>query len=234
MRTSPAPIPAMTTRSPESPTRAHAVQAIERHNRATRWFHALIYTAGLTLLATGWWLLMGGEGNPSPLARVTGVPDTSLHKMIGWAFALIVIIGCIIGWRAARTFVAETLRVARSDGRWFARWPAALITGRFGWHDGHFDPGQRILNLVMTLSLAALMLSGLGLVTVHGGPAFVWMARVHKWSTYAATPMIAAHVVVASGILPGYRGVWRSMHLGGRLDRNVAQRLWPAWLSRKS
>ncbi|MGH2790349.1 MAG: hypothetical protein ACRDJ0_05130, partial [Actinomycetota bacterium] len=66
----------MTTSSPESPARASApVGAIERHNRATRWFHALIYTAGLTLLATGWWLLMGGEGKPSPLARVTGVPD---------------------------------------------------------------------------------------------------------------------------------------------------------------
>jgi len=225
----------MTISSPESPARASApVGTIERHNRATRWFHALIYTAGLTLLATGWWLLMGGEGKPSPLARVTGVPDTSLHKMIGCAFALIAILGCMFGWLAARTFVAETLRVARSDGRWFARWPAALITGRFGWHDGHFDPGQRILNLLLTLSLLALMLSGLGLVTVHGGPAFVWMARVHKWSTYVATPLIAAHVVIASGILPGYRGVWRSMHLGGRLARGVALRLWPAWLSRKS
>ena len=163
-----------------------------------------------------------------------GIPDTSLHTMIGWGFALIAVIGCVVGWRATRTFVAESLRVDHSDARWFARWPAALITGGFGSHDGHFDPGQRVLNLVMALSLIALTLSGIGLVSVHGGPSFVWLARVHKWSTYVATPMIAGHVIVASGVLPGYRGVWRSMHLGGRLDRSVAQRLWPAWLSRKS
>jgi cytochrome b subunit of formate dehydrogenase len=223
----------MTTRTPGNPARAPA-ETIERNNRATRWFHALIYTACLTLLATGWWLLLGGEGKPSPLARMTGVPDTPLHKLIGWAFALVAVLGCLVGWRAARTFLAESRRMVRSDVGWFARWPAALITGRFGWHDGHFDPGQRIFNVVMTLLLLVLLLSGLGLVTVHGGPAFVWMARVHKWSTYVATPMIAGHVVVASGILPGYRGVWRSMHLGGRLDRSVALRLWPAWLSRKS
>jgi hypothetical protein len=125
---------------------------------------------------------------------MTGVPDTSLHKLIGWALAVVTILGCLVGWRAARTFLAESRRIVRSDVGWFARWPAALITGRFGWHDCHFDPGQRVLNLVMTLSLLVLMLSGLGLVTVHGGPAFVWMARVHKWSTYVATPMIAGHV----------------------------------------
>jgi len=232
-RKSLAPTPIMTTRSRVAPAPAQ-VRTIERHNRATRWFHAVVYLVSLTLLATGWWLLLGGEGKPSLLARVIGVPDTSLHKMTGWAFALIAILGCVVGWRGARTFVAESLRIARSDGRWFARWPAALKTGRFGWHDGHFDPGQRILNLVMVLSLSTLVLSGLGLVTVHGGPSFVWLARVHKWSTYVATPMIVGHILIASGILPGYRGVWRSMHLGGKLDRSVAQRLWPAWLSRKS
>jgi len=225
----------MTTRHASNSAQASAQErTTERNNRATRWFHALVYITGLTLLATGWWLLLGGEGNPTPLALVIGIPDTSLHTMIGWGFALIAIIGCVVGWRATRTFVAESLRVDRSDARWFARWPAALISGRFGSHDGHFDPGQRVLNVVMALSLIALTLSGIGLVTVHGGPSFVWLARVHKWSTYVATPVIAGHVIVASGILPGYRGVWRSMHLGGRLDRSVAQRLWPAWLSRKS
>jgi formate dehydrogenase subunit gamma len=38
---------------------------------------------------------------------------------------------------------------------------------------------------------------------------------------------------VAAGVLPGYRGVWRSMHLGGHLDIRVARRLWPAWAERQ-
>jgi formate dehydrogenase subunit gamma len=63
---------------------------------------------------------------------------------------------------------------------------------------------------------------------------FVVLAQVHKWTTYVVTALILGHVLVASGILPGYRGVWRSMHLGGRLDARVARRLWPAWWSRNS
>jgi hypothetical protein len=71
--------------------------------------------------------------------------------------------------------------------------------------------------------------SGAGLAIVHGGPTFVVLAKVHKWATYPVTGLIAGHILIASGMLPGYRGVWRSMHLGGRLRADVAQRLWPAW-----
>lgn len=81
--------------------------------------------------------------------------------------------------------------------------------------------------------LAALAASGAGLAVVHGGPAFVWLLRVHRWSTYALTPVLAGHVVIACGALPGYRGVWRAMHLGGRVDGRVARRLWPEWGERR-
>jgi hypothetical protein len=39
-------------------------------------------------------------------------------------------------------------------------------------------------------------------------------------------------VLVAIGVLPGYRGVWRAMHLGGRVSVETARRLWPAWAER--
>ncbi|MGH2699470.1 MAG: hypothetical protein ACRDJL_09790 [Actinomycetota bacterium] len=113
---------------------------MERYSRATRWFHALVYIGGLALLGTGWWLLLGREGEPSPAARLTGIPDTSLHKILGWAFAVTALSGCVIGWRATRTFLVESLRVVRSDGKWFTRWPAAIFTGHFAWHDGTSIP----------------------------------------------------------------------------------------------
>jgi len=108
-----------------------------------------------------------------------------------------------------------------------------VFTGRFDRHDGHFVPGQRIMNVVLIVLLLALIVSGVGLVTVSGGPEFVWYNRIHRWSTYLLTPAIIGHVVVAAGILPGYRGAWRAMHLGGRLRATVAERLWPAWLERE-
>ncbi|HEX4818067.1 MAG TPA: cytochrome b/b6 domain-containing protein [Nonomuraea sp.] len=206
--------------------------ATERYNRRTRWFHAGIYLTTLGLLGTGWWLLAGREGDPSPLARLAGLPDTVLHTWLGWAIAALAAAGIVLGYRAVRTFAAESVRFRRADLRWFARWPAAVFTGRFGHHEGHFDPGQRLLNVALAGSLLALVGSGAGMALLHGGPVFAVLVRIHIWATYAATALIAGHVVVAAGVLPGYRGVWRSMHLGGRLDRTVAFRLWPGWAVR--
>lgn len=206
---------------------------VERYNRRTRWFHAGIYVTVLILLATGWWLTLGHEGQPSPLAWIFRTPDTVLHTNTGWVVAILSLGGLAFGARAVRVFVRETLRVDRSDGRWLVRWPRAVFTGRFDRHEGHFDPGQRVLNVAVTLGLVVLIGSGVGMAWLHGGPAFVVLVRLHTWATYAVTPLILGHIVVAAGILPGYRGVWRSMHLGGRLDISVARRLWPGWYERQ-
>jgi cytochrome b subunit of formate dehydrogenase len=208
-------------------------ETVERYNRRSRWFHAGVYVTVLVLLATGWWLLAGREGDPSPLARLTGTPDTSLHTKVGWALAGIVGAGLLLGARGAWTFIVESVRFRRRDLAWFAGWPRAVLSGRFRWHDGHFDPGQRVANIALTLGLLAVVGSGAGMALLHGGPAFAWLVRVHRWSTYLLTPLLLGHILVASGVLPGYRGTWRSMHLGGRLDREVARRIWPAWLTRQ-
>lgn len=206
---------------------------VERYSRRTRWFHATTYVLVLVLLGTGWWLLAGREGSPSPAARLTGVSDATLHTYAGWALAGLTAAGVTVGARAARTFLRESIRLDRGDPRWFLRWPAAQITGRFPRHEGHFDPGQRAANLVMVALLAALVGSGVGLTMVVGGAGFVWLQRVHRWSTYLITPVLIGHILIASGILPGYRGVARSMHLGGRLRVEVARRIWPGWLERR-
>jgi formate dehydrogenase subunit gamma len=205
----------------------------ERNNQRARWFHAGVYVTVLGLLLTGWWLWTGQEGRPSVLARVIQASDTDLHTYLGWALAAVTGIGVVPGWRAAAALIRDSVRYRRGDLAWFAKWPRALVTGRFGRHDGHFDPGQRIANLAMILLLVALIVSGIGLVTVSGGPAFVWFGRIHRWATYLLTPILIGHIIVASGVLPGYRGVWRSMHFGGRLRERDAARLWPVWLARQ-
>jgi cytochrome b subunit of formate dehydrogenase len=209
--------------------RVAATGVVERYRRPARWFHAGVYVTVLILLITGWWLLAGQEGHPSPLAALARMPDTSLHKLAGWILAGLALAGVLLGARSVPSFVDESVRLRRSELGWFARWPAAVFTGRFGWHGGRFDPGQRFLNITLVLGLAVLVGSGAGLAIVHGGPTFVVLAKVHKWATYPVTGLVAGHILIASGMLPGYRGVWRSMHLGGRLRASVAQRLWPAW-----
>jgi cytochrome b subunit of formate dehydrogenase len=211
---------------------AHAQTTVRRYSRAARWFHAVTYVTVLLLLGTGWWLLTGHEGRPSVAARITGVTDTSLHQYAGWALVALAGIAITIGIRATATFVGESLRHDPGDVAWLLRWPRAALTGRFAWHDGHFDPGQRIANLVLVLLLAILAGTGIGLTVVSGGPWFVWLHRLHRWSTYLITPVLLGHIVIATGVLPGYRGVAHSMHLGGRLPVDVANRIWPGWLAR--
>jgi cytochrome b subunit of formate dehydrogenase len=205
---------------------------VERNRRPVRWFHAGVYVTVLVLLATGWWLLLGQEGRPSVLARATGMSDAELHTVTGWVLAGLTALAAVVGARGWRAFWRESVRFRRGDAAWFRRWPAAIFTGRFGHHEGRFDPGQRIANLVLVATLLALVVSGVGLALVSGGPAFVWFARVHRWSTYVVTPVVVGHMIIASGILPGYRGVWRAMHLGGHLRRADAERVWPAWTER--
>jgi cytochrome b subunit of formate dehydrogenase len=217
----------------ESGLRTHnRARTFKRNSRPTRWFHAVVYLLTIGLLATGWWLALGREGDPSPLATVLDSPDIDIHKYTGWLLAAIGIVGIAFGARAARTFIVETLRHRRSDAKWFMAWPRAVFTGRFAHHYGHFDPGQRVANVVMVGGLVILAASGIGLVVVHGGQTFVWLLRIHRWATYVLTPVVIGHVFVALGILPGYRGVWRAMHGRGDVADDTARRLWPAWAKR--
>jgi formate dehydrogenase subunit gamma len=201
---------------------------VVRYRRLARWFHTASYLVIFVLLGTGWWLRTGQEGRPSLLARALGLADVEIHRRAGWVLVVLVGLGVTVGVRGAWTFVRETLRVNRGDGRWFLRWPIGVVTGRFAKHRGHFDPGQRLLNVGIVASLGTLIVTGVGLTTIHSGSDFVLLARLHRGATYVLTALVVGHVVVAIGVLPGYRGVWRSMHLRGRTPKATVKRLWPA------
>jgi cytochrome b subunit of formate dehydrogenase len=206
---------------------------VHRYPRAARRYHTAVYVLTLLLLATGIWLLTGREGEPSPLAGALGVPDAQIHVWLGWALVGIGLLPLPFALRGLRAFVRETFRYDRGDLRWLLTWPRAVVTRRFARHEGHFDPGQRVANVVIVALLLLLVGSGVGLVLVHVGPVFAILAAVHRVATIAFTIVIVGHVIVAAGLLPGYRGAWRSMHLGGRLSLDTARRLWPGWTERE-
>jgi formate dehydrogenase subunit gamma len=201
---------------------------VVRNNAATRWFHGATFAVTAVLLATGWWLRTGHEGQPSLVARVFDAPDTDVHTNAGWLLVAVLGVGVTVGVRAAWTFARETLRVDRGDPRWLLRWPVGALTGRFARHDGHFDPGQRLANVAFVGAFATVVVSGVALTTLSGGPTFATMVRVHRGATYVLTALVIGHLVLVSGLLPGYRGVWRAMVGRGRIPRRIARRLWPS------
>jgi cytochrome b subunit of formate dehydrogenase len=208
-------------------------QPLERHPRRARWLHAAVYLTTLPLLWTGWWLLAGEEGRPSLLARALGVADIRVHVLAGRALALVVLVAVTIGWRGVRTFLHETFRRDPGDARWWARWPAGALTGRFARHEGDFDPGQRVANVLIVGGLAVLTATGIAMTMLHGGRFFALLAKIHLWTAVVVTPVILGHLLIAFGLLPGYRGVWRAMHLGGRVPEAIARRVWPGWIERE-
>jgi formate dehydrogenase subunit gamma len=196
--------------------------------------HGTVWVVTLGLLLTGWWILLGGEGRPSPLARATGVGDTRIHVWLGWALGVLAVGVAAVGRRGIATFLRETVRRDRGDARWWRQWPAAAFTGRFARHEGLFDPGQRIANVLLVGGLLVLVVTGTAMTLLHGGPVFAWMARAHRFTTIAISPVIVGHVLIAAGLLPGYRGTARSMHADGRVRATTTRRLWPGWAERAS
>jgi cytochrome b subunit of formate dehydrogenase len=208
------------------------IERLIRHPRRVRWFHAATYLLTIPLIWTGWWLLLGQEGHPSFLARAFGVADVRLHVWVGRVFAFLLLGVIVLGRRGVRTFARETFRRDPGDASWWVRWPRAVLTGGFARHEGTFDPGQRVANVLIVGGLIVLTVSGIALTLLHGGPMFAWLAKIHLWTAVIVTPVILGHVFVAVGVLPGYRGVWRSMHLGGRVPEGTARRVWPGWTER--
>ncbi|HEX6419084.1 MAG TPA: cytochrome b/b6 domain-containing protein [Acidimicrobiales bacterium] len=201
---------------------------VVRNNRATRWYHAATFTVTTLLLVTGWWLRTGHEGRPSVLADIAGRSDADLHRQAGWVSVALAAAGLTLGARAAWTFVRETARVDRGDAGWLRRWPTGAVTGRFGTHTGHFDPGQRLANVAFVATLGTLIVTGVAMTTLSGGPTFATMVRVHRGATYVLTGLVAGHLLIVSGLLPGYRGVWRAMVGARGVPAATARRLWPA------
>ncbi len=215
---------------------AHGGERLLRNRPAARRLHAGLYLLTLALLASG--IAVLGEGI-RPLERVFGghVASARTHRWLG--YALVAAAGLIgVGRpRAALRFLAESGRIRRSELRWFVSYPGFVLRpsrNRPARHEGHFDPGQRLFNLVVLGALLALSATGLlmSFPRAFVPAVFAWSLRVHRAATWALGVAVAGHVLVASGALRAYRGAWRAMHGGGLVPRSLAERLWPAWAER--
>jgi cytochrome b subunit of formate dehydrogenase len=191
-----------------------ATRRLQRTSRRARLLHAAVYLTALPSILTGWWILASRSGWLGRLFGPLGAPNARVHVWLGWALAGAIVVSLLIGGLRIVGFARETFRLDRGDGRWWLRWPGAVLTGRFARHEGRFDPGQRVANVIMLGGLVVLTVTGIGLAELHGGPVFALLDRIHRLTTFVVTPVILGHLLVALGILPGYRGCGARCTLG--------------------
>jgi formate dehydrogenase subunit gamma len=180
-----------------------------------------------------------GEGSPALEALFGGHLSTARwHRWVGFGLLGFGVLVAVVRPGPSAWFLFESVRFRRKDLGWFSRYPSFLLRpARYppAPHDGHFDPGQRVFNVLVVVSLVALAATG----AVMSFPdrflpaAFGASLRIHRAATWVLGIAVAGHLVVASGVLPGYRGVWRAMHRDGRVPAALGELLWPKWARRQ-
>jgi formate dehydrogenase subunit gamma len=220
----------MTTRAAGTGT---TTERLLRNRPVARRLHAAVY------LLTGFLFLSGlavlGEGRPAIEALLGGhVAAARWHRWVGFGLMGLGVLVAVLRPGTSTWFLAESARFGRRDLVWFVRHPRFLLRpARYASarHDGHFDPGQRVFNVVVVVSLLVLAVTG----AVMSFPqrfvpvAFAASLQIHRAITWVLGIAVAGHLVVVSGLFRGYRGVWRAMHSDGRVRITLAQVLWPEW-----
>jgi cytochrome b subunit of formate dehydrogenase len=214
--------------------------SLERNSRPTRLLHGTVAVTTLGAGLSG--IALWGEEGVRAVADLFGGHAASArwHRWLGYAVPVTPLAALLVRPRAVLRFLRECGRFDRADLGWWRRFPLFVASpGRWPLtrHNGHFDPGQRLMAWGLIASLAVLTVSGLLMILAVDwlGPRYGIALRTHTWASVVLGALVAAHVLVSAGVLKGYRGVWRAMHAParGRVPAHVAERLWPAWVERE-
>lgn len=208
---------------------------LHRHHFPVRFAHLVLVVVVIIQTLSGL-----GFGEHLPRAVIDWLGHSriaALHYWLGHAFAV----------AAAALFFAYSDRVANliSGLRRFRAsdlaWPVAFLrmslsTRRYPppWHEGRFDPIERLVLLAIGGSLGMLAITGavIDVAPSSARQVVAWGIRVHAMSGVALIVAIGLHMIAGSGLLPTHRGIARSMFGNGTVSVTLAERLWPGWTRR--
>ena len=190
------------------------------------------------------WLILSGLGIheilPARLVHLLGghVVLVGSHRWLGYTLGSALLLALIFLWRRVRAFLGAILSFSRADAAWLPGLVRALLRPRgstLPWHDGRFDPAQRLVFAVLIGSLAALVVTGVAInfIPLSLRLVFAWTLRLHLAAAWVLIAAVSVHVFAGLGVLPTHRGVTRAMFGDGRIKRELSVRLWPGWTARK-
>lgn len=210
---------------------------ILRHGRRARWLHGTNAVVLLTLVVTG---LALGDWLPVRWVALAGGHDAinGLHRVLGLAFVLAALVVLAALWRGTVWLAATLARFRRGDVRWVGAYFRALLRPARApapWHDGWFDPLERLV-LALLLSVTVVVgVSGVYLYFLPSAPLWVFLVaiRAHVYGAWLLLALLAVHILAGLGVLPTHRGLARAMFGDGTVPAATAHRLWPGWAARK-
>jgi formate dehydrogenase subunit gamma len=193
---------------PDQLKRGDTPARVVRFTASERAFHWLVAVAFFVLLVTG--LLMG---KPASFHN----PMYTMHVASG----VVIVVGlAVIVLGGDRRALAQTRRELTTldalDRRWLARIPAAVFRHSPEAPAGRFNAGQKLNFILITLLLAALFVSGIGLVITGSQPVNPVFKTAHVVAAYAALLLVAGHLYMAL-INPSTRPALRGM-VSGKVD----------------
>lgn len=210
-----------------------------RHGMVARVLHGIDALVVIVLLLTG--LALGGalpDGAAAWLGGHVGVD--AVHRVLGVAFAAALLLLLIILPRRVVRLWRDVARCRRGDGHWplrFARFYVLRGIGAAPFHDGRFDPAQRLVFMGILLGIAIASLSGVYLYVwtpsfPFGQATLGYAIRVHIVSAWLLIVCVCVHIVAGSGVLWTHRGLVGAMFGDGHVGRARARDLWPGWTER--
>lgn len=206
-----------------------------RHRLGTRLIHAVNALAVVVLVVTG---LALGDVIPASIAGILGghLGINATHRLLGVAFSAALLLLAITVPRKVGRFIRDVCHLRHGDWRWPFRFIALLVASKrhvAPYHDGHFDPAQRIVFGGTLISLAAASTSGVYLY--FWTPAFplgqlsmAYAIRIHIVAAWLLIACIMLHVIAGSGLLWTHRGIAAAMFGNGKVPARLARTLWPA------
>lgn len=212
-----------------------------RHGFGTRLLHGADAVVVTVLLVTG--VALGGLVPDRAVGWLGGHERVnSVHQVLGVAFAAALVLLALTLPRRIARLLRDAGGFRRGHGRWLPQFLAHLVApGRHAvpFHDGRFDPAQRIVFLGILATLAVALATGLYLY--FWTPAFPfgqaplgYAIRVHIAAAWLLIACLCLHVAAGLGVLPTHRGLARAMFGNGRVSARLARTLWPGWAARQT
>ena len=210
---------------------------ILRHSRGVRWAHLLL------VIVVGWLVLSGlgiHERLSTQMIHALGghVLLVNSHRWFGYALGAVLLLALVFLQRRLRAFLGAILSFRRSDAAWLPGLLRSLLHRRgdsLPWHDGRFDPAQRLVFIVLLGALALLVATGVAINFIPSGArmVFAWTLRTHLATAWVFIAAASVHVFAGLGVLPTHRGVTRAMFGDGQIKTELGLRLWPGWTARQ-